>query len=205
MKIIRWLADATGQQVVGSLIGSSFVVAVINWLVRHVQVPTWEMSLVIWTTSALVGFLLSVWLLEHLPAIRRQKSRAPSVDKNAIAIALLERAYMRGMLELTQAQKVLLTEELAGSNHLGVLLQIEKRVDDIRGELMNAAPFTLTTATAIDFQKPAHESVDVRKRVIETTEALLKKIHSKWHAYGGDKAPMPSVAHTAMHSQSQDE
>ncbi len=62
---------------------------------------------------------------------------------------------------------------------------MEQAVEKVRKELINLSPRVWPMATAIEFQKPPAPTtyVDVKVRLPETIDALMKKVLRQWHAY----------------------
>lgn len=77
-KVLSWLADATGQQILGSILGSAFMAAVINAVVRSYTILPWEWAWILWTGTALAGFVVSVEIAKRF--YRHQDERPKAVD-----------------------------------------------------------------------------------------------------------------------------
>lgn len=118
--------------------------------------------------------------------IEEEKLENRDRDANARAAQILERYYMLCSELMNDAiLSVGIIEASQGTPNTGPLYELEKRLDHMRGELINLAPSVFTMATALDFQKPQLQKVDVKERILDNIEALMNTIHSKWRAYGG--------------------
>ena len=56
-RIVFWILNHAGGYYIGAVLGSSAVVALMNWVVRQFTIPSWEVAWVLWTSTAFVAYV----------------------------------------------------------------------------------------------------------------------------------------------------
>jgi hypothetical protein len=200
---IAWLADATGQQIVGSIISSSMVAAAVSYFVRSGSTPpSWEASWLIWTGSAFVGFLLSVWLLRYLPATPRFQAEIAEERSRQHVMEIGSKEWKRYALASYYMHALVCKNAIMndGAASDGKLRELDQRLDMMRQEL-KASSDVLSHNTSLEFSHPNYTATNLRDRVLENAEHVMARAHHKWNAWGGNTAVRPLASGDASRSQ----
>lgn len=129
----------------------------------------------------MVAIAIGLWTWDVHSKLIAKFLRTPEPPQ----LRVLERYYMH-LAHMQEDVQRAITFEMDDSHFISK----EVAVDKLRGELINLAPALLTTATAMDLRKPDLQWTEVKKRLPDEINRLMKVVRHKWHVYDGFKAPM---------------